>query len=457
MAFLRTYFPNPRLLVLLLTDALALQCAALLAFGLRSLIGPLENDLYLTTALILLLGPVFSIALGTCQSIALPPHKEVKQLFLVATLTYLVVLASLFLAKDGAAYSRTVMLGAWLCSVFMLPLFRGTVRRMLCRAPWWGRALIFLQQGQQTDALWESLSRHPERGLRPVAALDCTGPDVRTLIDKALNTYPNAMGLLFMNAHTDYTSDIIRMAAQRFKRLLLVPVMTTDEHRFWFSPRDLESVVGLLVRQNLRDAPRLRAKRAIDLVLTVCAGIVALPLGLALALWIRLDSQGPALYTHERMGQGGKPFYVYKFRTMVYNADATLNAYLLKNPELRAEWEAYQKLRNDPRITRAGAFLRKTSLDELPQLLNVLMGSMSLVGPRPIVKDEVVKYGSVYSQYILVKPGITGVWQVSGRNNTTYAARVAMDHYYVNNWSVWMDVWILARTIPVVILGKGAY
>jgi lipopolysaccharide/colanic/teichoic acid biosynthesis glycosyltransferase len=142
---------------------------------------------------------------------------------------------------------------------------------------------------------------------------------------------------------------------------------------------------------------------------------------------------------------------------MVQNADRLLHEYLQQHPELREEWERDQKLRNDPRITRVGRFLRKTSLDEFPQLWNVLLGEMSLVGPRPIVEDEVKRYGSLFALYTKVRPGLTGLWQVSGRNDTTYAERVAMDAYYVRNWSPWLDLYILARTVWVVLFGKGAY
>ena len=142
---------------------------------------------------------------------------------------------------------------------------------------------------------------------------------------------------------------------------------------------------------------------------------------------------------------------------MVRDADAFLQRLLQENPALQEEWEKDQKLKNDPRITRVGRILRKLSLDELPQLINVVKGDMSLVGPRPIVENEEEKYGPVYEEYCLVKPGITGLWQISGRNNTSYAERVAYDHYYISNWSVWMDLWILGKTVPVVLTGYGAY
>ena len=236
-----------------------------------------------------------------------------------------------------------------------------------------------------------------------------------------------------------------------------MPLFSESFQTHWLTPRDLGNTVGLLVRQNLHDKRRLRFKRAMDILLCAAGSVILLPLGLLLALAIRLDSPGPVFYRQRRIGREGREVRIFKFRTMVANADAVLEEVLAHNPDLKEEWERDQKLKHDPRITRVGRFLRKVSLDELPQLINVVTGDMSLVGPRPIVASEVQKYGPVYEEYCMVRPGITGLWQISGRNNTTYAERVAYDHYYINNWSVWMDLWILAKTVPVVITGYGAY
>ena len=162
-------------------------------------------------------------------------------------------------------------------------------------------------------------------------------------------------------------------------------------------------------------------------------------------------------FRHARVGRGGRTFQAWKFRSMVANSQEVLAELLARDAQARAEWEADHKLRDDPRITRVGRLLRLTSLDELPQAWNVLMGDMSFIGPRPIVAAEAAKYGEVFDLYQQVRPGISGLWQVSGRNDTTSAARVALDDYYVRNWSVWLDLHILIRTVRVVLLGKGAY
>jgi Undecaprenyl-phosphate galactose phosphotransferase WbaP len=193
---------------------------------------------------------------------------------------------------------------------------------------------------------------------------------------------------------------------------------------------------------------------------TTAAAILLLavaPLFLLLAAAVKLTSRGPVFFSHLRPGRDGKVFKALKFRTMVMDGDRVLDTLFQTHPEYRKQWELDQKLRDDPRVTAIGKLLRHFSLDELPQLLNVMAGQMSLVGPRPILMAEIEKYGSSYDIYTRVRPGITGLWQVSGRNNTTYEERLRFVEYYVRNWSVWLDLYILVRTVGVVLRGDGAY
>ena len=203
-------------------------------------------------------------------------------------------------------------------------------------------------------------------------------------------------------------------------------------------------------------APYSAVKRTVDVLgaLLICA--VFSPLILVIALMMSLEG-GPILFRHRRIGRGGEPFGCLKFRTMVPNAEQILQDLLEKDPAAKAEWVRDHKLRSDPRITPIGRFLRKTSLDELPQLWNVLRGEMSLVGPRPIVKEEMLRYGRHLRTYLAAKPGVTGLWQVTGRNDTDYRRRVVMDTYYVRKRSLLMDLRILFKTVKVVIWGHGAY
>ena len=218
-----------------------------------------------------------------------------------------------------------------------------------------------------------------------------------------------------------------------------------------------EEILMLRMRNNLAMRHNRIYKRIFDLICTIGGGILILPIIVIVSLLVAVDNKGNVIFAHRRIGKNGLEFPCYKFQTMIPNAQEKLAEYLDANPEAKKEWEETFKLTNDPRVTKLGGFLRKTSLDELPQLWNVIKGDMSLVGPRPIVKKEIERYGQYFREYAMVLPGITGMWQASGRSDTTYEERVAMDTWYVRNWSVWLDIMYLAKTFQAVIFGKGAY
>lgn len=198
-------------------------------------------------------------------------------------------------------------------------------------------------------------------------------------------------------------------------------------------------------------------KRFLDVVLSCAALVCMAPVFLAIVIAIKLDSRGPAFYAHARVGRHGKPLRVMKFRTMVVDADETLRDLLARRPEQRRLWDTAFKLRDDPRITRVGRLLRRFSVDELPQLMNVLRGEMSLVGPRPVVEEELQRFGSSAAIILRAVPGITGLWAVSGRSDISYDERVELECRYVTHWSLRLDLSILVRTIPVVLRGRGSY
>lgn len=197
--------------------------------------------------------------------------------------------------------------------------------------------------------------------------------------------------------------------------------------------------------------------RAVDFILAVGALVFFAPLFALVAVLVKLEDGGPVMFAQERIGRGGKTFRCLKFRTMAVDAEAQLRDLLARDPAARREWELDHKLRNDPRITRVGAFLRASSLDELPQLWNIIVGDMSVVGPRPIVKAEAARYGRHFKRYCAVRPGLTGLWQVSGRNDVSYRERVVMDVAYVRGRCLWLDLKIIARTVPAVLLRRGSY
>lgn len=364
-------------------------------------------------------------------------------------------------------FAVIAVLIAGISSIFALPTARTVLLSLCGRSDWWGRRVLVIGSDEQAVALYSKLLRQPQRGLRPVGFVD----DLETL-DTDLNPDhylgpPEALRELALE-HGVTAAVVSKISPDsQTQRLFCREELGI---RDWILMSSLDGYPSLLgealevagtpavwARNRLLSPWSRGLKRAADLAITLTGGLLALPLIATIVLLVRLGSAGPIFYGQERIGRHGRRFRAWKFRTMVVNADEVLENYLASDPHLRAEWEANHKLKVDPRITWIGKFLRKTSLDELPQLWNVLRGEMSLVGPRPIVLAEIDKYADDYEYYVDVLPGITGLWQVSGRNNTTYPERVALDAYYVKNWTLWLDLYILVSTIRVIVFREGAY
>ena len=398
--------------------------------------------------------------------VLLHPAVELRRIAVSSTAIYMLVAVSSFLTKEHQ--SRGVFLVAWALTFTLTPLMRTGLRAAFAREKWWGYPVLILGAGTTGTAVTRALTKNPWLGLKPIAVLDddadregsLYGIPVLQGIELA-PTFAQEMQVPFAilaipGGGNDLLHRIIHEYGDSFPHMLVIPDMFGFSS-LWVEARDLQGTLGLEVKQRLLLRVPALFKRAFDLTLTVLGGLVISPLLLAIYILIKRDSPGPAFFGHTRLGRDGREFKAWKFRSMVIDADKALQSYLDSDPEAREEWERDQKLRDDPRVTRIGAFLRKTSLDELPQLYNVLVGQMSLVGPRPIVSSEVERYGDSYVLYKKVRPGISGLWQVSGRNNTTYAERVTFDTYYVRNWSVWLDLYILAKTFLVVAFRHGAY
>jgi Undecaprenyl-phosphate galactose phosphotransferase WbaP len=353
------------------------------------------------------------------------------------------------------------------CSAVLVPAIRSAVHLLVGRAGWWGRRVFVIGSDPQAVSLYANLLRQPQRGLRPVGFVD----DLETLdadLDPTLYLGPtDALRELALEYRV--TAAVVAKADPdaQTQRLFCreevgirdwILMSSLDGYAsLWGQAVEVGGVPALWAHNRLLSPGSRLLKRAVDIVITLASLLLTLPLIAAIIALVRISSPGPAFYGQERIGRHGRRFKAWKFRTMVVNADEVLEKYLGTDPLLRAEWEANHKLKIDPRVTWIGSFLRKTSLDELPQLWNVLCGEMSLVGPRPIVEAEIDKYADEYEYYVDVLPGITGLWQVSGRNNTTYPERVAFDAYYVKNWSLWLDLYILISTVRVILFREGAY
>jgi Undecaprenyl-phosphate galactose phosphotransferase WbaP len=249
---------------------------------------------------------------------------------------------------------------------------------------------------------------------------------------------------------------MINYSVSAFRYNVLIPDFFSINN-IWMQVRDFDGILGFATSHRLKMYWNLAIKRSLDLLMVLFGGLIILPILLLIVLLVKISSPGPVLYGHTRVGLNGKQFKAYKFRSMVIDADKRLQSVLDADPRLRDEWEKTNKLKNDPRVTRIGKILRRTSFDEFPQLINILKGEMSLVGPRPITEPELEKYGENARRVLSVIPGLTGLWQVSGRSDTDYAERVSYDLYYLQSWSVWLDFWILYRTPGVIFKGKGAY
>ncbi|MDQ2947049.1 MAG: undecaprenyl-phosphate galactose phosphotransferase WbaP [Acidobacteriota bacterium] len=393
---------------------------------------------------------------------------ELRKLSSATTLVFLVIGALSFLLRDANAYSRVVFLLGWIASLFLVPTVRSLIRNSLARASWWGYPVIVFGSGEMASKVVRKLLQNPEFGLRPAAVFDHHGfptssvdgvPVFRGFHGAASAATRLGISRAIIAAPSGQISELLQLIeshANIFSHVLIIPDLI-GLSSVGIETRDICRMLGFELRRSLLlPGPRF-AKRLIDLTLTPLIGLVSLPILALVALLIKIDSRGPVLYSQRRLGQRSGHFRVWKFRTMQPDGDRILREHLDKCPELLAEWKDTQKLKDDPRLTRVGRFLRKTSLDELPQLWNVIRGEMSLVGPRPIVKEEIPRYGDGYKLYDQVLPGLTGLWQVSGRNDTTYEERVELDTYYVRNWSPWIDIYLLARTIRVVLKGSGAY
>ncbi|MGB3614011.1 MAG: undecaprenyl-phosphate galactose phosphotransferase WbaP [Elainellaceae cyanobacterium] len=461
----------PTVVSMIAADSLGLALAGAIAVRLGLWIdGALLSSPSSYVPLLPLLG-LFILAYATAglyPGVAVSPVDELRLISTATTLIYLVLGSALFLFQGEPAYSRTVFLLAWLLSLVLVHVVRALTRSLLADQSWWGYPVIILGAGKTGDMVIRTLQRRPRIGLKPIFVLDddpekqgeLHGVPVVGKLDMAprlARVYRIPYAIVAMpGVPRPRLLEMLARYGQTFAHLLIIPDLFGFAS-LWIMAKDLGGILGLEIRQQLLlPGPRL-AKFMIDLLLTLVGGLFLLPLLAAIAIAIRLDSPGPVFYGHTRIGQQGRRFRAWKFRTMMPDADRVLQDYLNAHPDLKEDWEKNQKLRNDPRITRVGWFLRRTSLDELPQLWNILRGEMSLVGPRPIVDEELWRYGDEISLYSRVPPGITGMWQVSGRNNITYAERVNLDAYYVRNWSVWVDIYILLRTVWVVLRGEGAY
>jgi Undecaprenyl-phosphate galactose phosphotransferase WbaP len=404
--------------------------------------------------------------MGLYPGIGVGPVEELRRLSIGSSLGMLAVMGLTFYLRNITMWSRAVLGLTWIFLLITAPLARKIFRRLAVRLGLWGMPVAIFGETDGAATIYSNLRKNPLTGLKPVLCVKADSiqrifPSPSRQKDdpwdgNALFRNINIAIIVPQKAPLGAVKNVLLDKSHRFKRIIVM----FDDARMgsvWFTPLHLVEHLGLEVTHQLINPTQQVIKRLLDLALILVSLPVLIPVFALISLAIKLDSSGPVFYTQKRVGHGGKDIRIWKFRSMVSNAEGVLKKYLDANPSMRAEWEESFKLKRDPRITRMGNFLRRTSLDELPQLWNVLHREMSLIGPRPIVTEEIALYGEDFEIFKQVLPGMTGMWQISGRNDLTYRERVNLDVYYVQNWSIWLDIHILIHTLLAAFQGRGAY
>jgi Undecaprenyl-phosphate galactose phosphotransferase WbaP len=458
--------------ILVFSDFLSIGASVWLSLGLFELLNLKweSSSIFLIGPLWLAFGGIFTLV-GLYRSRGINQVEELRQLIIITTMIFL-FLFSFNTWMGDPRFPAIFFALCWASAILLIPLTRTIFRRLGTSFGIWGEPVVILGNGELSLKIIDFLQKNPSCGMRPVMVVDGSTHQSADEIEEGL-TIPiiqfdewsaNSASLYGISTAIIATPDLpapISDSIANGEHLGFSNIITISEQfntrNVGLIPLDFGGVLGLEERHYLLNTLEDRQIRIFDLFLIISSLPILIPLILLIMIAIKLDSKGNVFYRQTRIGKGERKFDVIKFRTMVENADEVLGKFLDENPKMLDEWNADHKLKDDPRITQVGKLLRKTSLDELPQLWNVVKGEMSLVGPRPIVKEEIKRYENRFKYYVQVPPGITGLWQVSGRNDIKYKYRVSLDEYYVRNRSIWMNLHILVRTVSAVILRQGAY
>nr|AAC27321.2 CpsA [Pantoea stewartii subsp. stewartii DC283] len=392
---------------------------------------------------------------------------ELKEIF--RTILIFSVIELSITALSQWQMSRFVWLLTWLITLVIIPVCRSVFKRVLNNYGLWKKQTIIIGSSKNAQEAWEALQSEEVMGFDVIAFYDVDGtcpqdvmsgvPVLRDEQDVWKLTNADTQFIVAVEFEQSQYRDmwLKSLAMHNCRSVSVIPTLRGvplygTDMAYIFS----HEVMILRVQNNLAKRTSRFLKRVFDIVGALSIIVMLLPALLVLGFLVGRDG-GPPIYGHERVGMNGRKFKCLKFRSMVINSKEVLEEVLRTDPVARAEWDKDFKLKNDPRITKVGHFIRKTSLDELPQLWNVVRGDMSLVGPRPVVEAELARYAGDVDYYLMAKPGMTGLWQVSGRNDVDYETRVYFDSWYVKNWSLWNDIAILFKTVGVVLKRDGAY
>jgi Undecaprenyl-phosphate galactose phosphotransferase WbaP len=461
------------ILIFLFLDYLAIIFAEQSAFILRNCLIPNGGILYISSLNYWCIFPLLYLLFMNIEQLYSCIEQFwqiIEKIFHAVLYAVVTIIILLYIGQIAASTSRLFVILLWLFSFIYLMLFRYVGKKVLEKLQVLQIPVLIIGAGKTADILVRMIisdvgmsykiiglleDNHVHDGVLKKFSVLGKFADAESVIKKTKvqHVFIAAPGLE-QNKLTQliYKVQPLVKNMEIIPNLIGIPMGGIEVERLFN-----EKLILLRLKNNLARPLNRYLKIVFDFVLTSVGTIIILPILIFIALWIYIDSPGPVIFKHIRIGKDGKEFPCYKFRSMCIDAKEKLEELLKNDPEVRAEWERDFKLKNDPRITKSGAFLRKTSLDELPQIFNVLKGQMSLVGPRPIIKMEMERYGKYINDYLMVKPGITGMWQVSGRSDIDYNERVLLDSWYVRNWSVWIDIVMLFKTIKVVFFRKGAY
>jgi len=390
--------------------------------------------------------------------------EELRRTTLGLVTLFTITAALLFLTRQAGA-GRLLLAAGGVLALFTVPAGRAFTKYLLIKLDKWGVPVVVYGCNGSVKELCAALRHERTIGYNPIGIFHSDselwgeriwGIPVLGGLDQNTTAAPIAL-LIGEGLDRASLEQLLDGPLSLYRRVIFIPSLPDSLPVLGVRSCGLAGRPAFEINRELTDPVAQGIKRLFDLALVGITLPLWAPLVGVIALMVWLGDRKSPFFLHRRIGYRGRPIRVIKFRTMVPDAQKVLQAYLEANPEARKEWEENFKLKNDPRVTKIGRWLRKFSLDELPQLWNVLRGELSLVGPRPIIEDEVKKYGDKFDLYLRVKPGVTGLWQVSGRNDTSYDYRVALDAFYVRNWSIWLDLVVLIRTIRVVLRGDGAY
>lgn len=476
----RSLLKTINIICLLIIDSVALITAFFISVEVRLIIlpkifyffpgdFPLTFTTHLWWMLFLCLGCLAYAGLYTKR---LPFWLETRNIYIGISLAFILIMAVVSLAKLSDDISRTTIVISFLLALVIMPVFRYAGKILLFNMGIWGEKILIVGLNKSAIQVAEAMQNDKYLGYRVAGFL--TGPMEQNNSNKVnyeiIGSYDKAVEIIessnirhvVIAAPHLSGSQLVELSNHlqpHTRSVLVVPDLfglpvVNGEADYFFD----EQILALRIKNNLSSPINILIKRVFDLFVALLLFIPLLILILLLAVLIKIDSPGPVFHTGKRIGRHGKEFKCYKFRTMFMNNDKVLQNYLKNNPQAREEWHKFYKLKGeDPRVTKIGSFLRKTSLDELPQIINVIKGEMSMVGARPYLPEEKEAMGGYADTILLANPGITGLWQVSGRNEIDFAGRLNMEAWYVRNWSLWLDVSLLLRTVSAVFNRRGAY